>query len=69
MPCLAGNKISKIVYYIIYSGIKNRKDSQEIWAKLAVVPSYIQNQFFFSVHQNVNKPKNRTAKAVYGPTL
>ena len=43
----------------------------EIRAELAVLRSYVENQamlepILLNVHQNVNKPKSRAARTIYG---
>ena len=53
---------------------KKQKDTMETRVKLAVLRTYVENQavlkpIFFIMRQNVNKPKNRTVKIVYGPIL
>ena len=59
-------------WYQFQHSHKKQKDSLETRAEMAIPRSYVENQailepFFFTGHQNVNKPKRRVARTVYEP--
>ena len=65
---------SKIQFLFTCISHKKQKDSLETQAKLDALHTMLrtklyQNPFFCTVHQSVNKPKNREVQIVYGSII